>query len=336
MSGAIYRKPVAFAAMATATVLVGTVVTMLYPMLRPEMHPKLEGLKPFTALQLAGRDVYQREGCVNCHTQTVRPLRSEVLRYGDYSKAGEFAYDRPFLWGSKRTGPDLAREGGKRPDGWQVRHLENPQAIEPRSNMPAYAFLSKARLVPATVKAHMDALGFPYASEEIAGLAQRTEMDGMVAYMQVLGSAVPRRAAGGEAVALDEKNPLGDAPEAVARGHKLFTDNCAMCHGEEGHGQPDIAPSLVGDVFLGEKGDLGDGAYFTLISGGSDAKKAIGRKGDPAGGMTAFGGQLARDDIWAVVSFIRAQQAHERKEPPATEKVEHQGGQPEKHPGGTP
>lgn len=336
MAGTIYKRPVAFALLATATVLVGTVVTMLYPMLRPEMHPRLEALKPYTALQLAGRDLYQREGCVNCHTQTVRPLRSEVLRYGDYSKAGEFAYDRPFLWGSKRTGPDLAREGGRRPDGWHARHLENPQAFEPRSNMPAYAFLAKARLVPATVRAHMDALGFPYAAEEIAALAQKTEMDGMVAYMQVLGSAVPRRAGGGEAVALDEKNPLGDAPEAIARGHKLYADNCAVCHGDEGHGQPDIAPSLTGAGFLGEKGDVGDGAYFTLISGGSDAKQAIGRKGDPAGGMTAFGGQLGKDDIWALVSWLRAQQSHERKEPPATEGTEHRGGQPEKHPGGTP
>jgi len=335
MAGTIYRKPVAFALLATATVLVGTVVTMLYPMLRPEMHPRLESLKPFTALQLAGRDLYQREGCVNCHTQTVRPLRSEVLRYGDYSKAGEFAYDRPFLWGSKRTGPDLAREGGKRPDGWHARHFENPQSFELRSNMPRYAFLSKARLVPATVQAHMDALGFPYAAEEIAALAQKTEMDAMIAYMQVLGSAVPRRA-GGEAMALDEKNPLGDAPDAIARGHKVYAENCSVCHGDAGHGQEDIAPSLTDDVFLGEKGDLGDGAYFALISGGSDAKTAIGRKGDPAGGMTAFGGQLGKDDVWTVISWIRAQQAHEGKEAPAMEKVEHKGGQPEQHQGGKP
>jgi cytochrome c oxidase cbb3-type subunit 2 len=313
MAGSIYRKPVAFAMTATAVVLVGTVVTMLYPMLRPEMHPRLESLKPFTALQLAGRDLYQREGCVNCHTQTVRPLRSEVLRYGDYSKAGEFAYDRPFLWGSKRTGPDLAREGGKRPDGWHARHLEKPQAFEPRSNMPAYAFLSKAKLVPATARAHMDALGFPYAAEEIAALAQKTEMDAMVAYLQVLGTAVPRRGGGGEAVALDEKNPLGDSPEAIARGRAVFSESCAVCHGDEGHGQTDIAPSLTDDLFLGEKGDLGDGAYFALISGGSDAKKAIGRRGDPAGGMTSFGGQIAKDDIWSVIAWIRAQQAHEGK-----------------------
>ena len=139
-------------------ILAGSIVTMGYPMLRGDMHPRLENLRPFTPLELAGRDVYQREGCSNCHTQTVRPLRSEVLRYGEYSKAGEFAYDRPFLWGSKRTGPDLAREGGKRPDGWHQRHYENPQAFEPRSNMPSYAFLKAARLEPAEVRSHYLAL----------------------------------------------------------------------------------------------------------------------------------------------------------------------------------
>ena len=105
---------------------------MAYPMLRPDMHPKLETLRPFTALQLAGRDIYQREGCVNCHTQTVRPLRTEVMRYGDYSKAGEFAYDHPFLWGSKRTGPDLAREGGQAPRRLALAHYDNPQALVPQ------------------------------------------------------------------------------------------------------------------------------------------------------------------------------------------------------------
>ena len=111
MAAKIYSKPILFTLMVTVAVLAGSVVMMAYPMFRADMHPKLENLRPFTALQLAGRDVYQREGCVNCHTQTVRPLRTEVMRYGDYSKAGEFFHDRPFLWGSKRTGPDLAREG---------------------------------------------------------------------------------------------------------------------------------------------------------------------------------------------------------------------------------
>src|SRR5512139_3574490 len=152
MAGKIYSKPIAFTLMVTATVLAGSLVMMAYPMLRPDMHPKLENLKPFTPLQLAGRDVYQREGCVNCHTQTVRPLKSEVVRYlgsraqeptARYSLAGEVAYDHPFLWGSKRTGPDLAFEGWIKPSAaWQKEHLENPKKLVARTNMPAYAFLN--------------------------------------------------------------------------------------------------------------------------------------------------------------------------------------------------
>src|SRR5512138_372408 len=165
MSGKIYSRALSFSLAAAATVLVGTLVTMAYPMLRPEMHPRLAALRPLPPLALAGRDVYQREGCVNCHTQTVRPLRSEVLRYkgnraaeptGRYSLAGEFAYDHPFLWGSKRTGPDLAFEGWLKPSkDWHVAHYENPQAIVPRSNMPRYAFLKDAKLDPDDLASHM-------------------------------------------------------------------------------------------------------------------------------------------------------------------------------------
>jgi cytochrome c oxidase cbb3-type subunit 2 len=323
MAGDIYRKPIPFALLAAATVLVGSIVTMAYPMLRDDMHPKLEGLRPFTALQLAGRDVYQREGCVGCHTQTVRPLRSEVLRYGEYSKAGEFFYDRPFLWGSKRTGPDLAREGGKRPDGWHQKHYENPQSIEPRSNMPGYGFLAKATLDAASVKAHMDALGHAHTPEEIAGLSRKTELEALVAYTQWLGHAVQKRPAGGGAFDLAAVNPRADSPQAIARGGKLYADNCAVCHGAEGRGEPDIAPSVVDDVFLGEPGDGSDGAYYAVIAGGSDAKAAIGRKGLADGGMSAYAGQLGGDDIWAVISFLRAQKAHEARETPRLEQLEH-------------
>ncbi|MCS7199696.1 MAG: cytochrome-c oxidase, cbb3-type subunit II [Caldimicrobium sp.] len=189
----IERNPLVLILLATITVLIGTIVTMLYPMFRPEMHPKLEGLKPYTALQLAGRDIYQREGCFYCHTQTVRPLKTEVLRYGEYSKAGEFAYDRPFLWGSKRTGPDLARIGGKYPDEWHYKHFENPQAFFPQSNMPKYGFLKERKLNPKQIEAHMKALGFPYTKEEIEALKDKTEMDALVAYMQVLGTAVKKQ-----------------------------------------------------------------------------------------------------------------------------------------------
>jgi cytochrome c oxidase cbb3-type subunit 2 len=314
MAGAIYRKPVSFALAAAATVLVGSVVTMAYPMLRADMHPRLEGLRPFSALELAGRDVYQREGCVGCHTQTVRPLRSEVLRYGDYSKAGEFYYDRPFLWGSKRTGPDLAREGGRRPDAWHRKHYADPQAVTPRSNMPGYAFLAAARLDPSEAKAHLDALGLPSAPGEIEALRDRTEMDALVAYTQWLGHAVQRVQPGAGAVDLAAANPLRGSPQAVARGQKIFEENCTACHGDQGQGVEGLAPSLADDVFLGQPGDMPDGAYFAIISGGSDAKGALGRKGLESGGMQAYGGQIANDDIWALVAWIRAQQAHQAGE----------------------
>lgn len=316
MAGNIYRKPIPFAVMVAVTVLIGSLVTMAYPILRDDMHPRLEGLRPFNALQLAGRDVYQREGCMGCHTQTVRPLRSEVLRYGEYSKAGEFFYDRPFLWGSKRTGPDLAREGGKRPDAWHYKHYADPQSVEPRSNMPRYAFLAQAKLDPASVRAHLDALRLSYADDEIAALSSRTEMDALVAYTQWLGHAVQRRSAG--AVNLAAVNPLAGSAPAVARGEQVFKDNCTVCHGDDARGLPDVAPSLIDDVFLGVNGDMPDAAYFAVISGGSDVKEAIGRPGLKDGGMTAFKGQIADEDIWAVITFLRARKAHE-----AHEAVEH-------------
>jgi len=328
MAGAIYRKPISFALMAAVSVLIGSIVTMAYPMLRPEMHPRLDSLQPFTALQLAGRDIYQREGCVGCHTQTVRPLRSEVVRYGDYSKAGEFYYDRPFLWGSKRTGPDLAREGGKRPDAWHYQHYADPRAIEKRSNMPRYAFLADQKLDPDETRSHMAALGLAHTPAEIAALASRTEMDALVAYTQWLGHAVKRRA-GPDAVDLAERKPLGDSPQAIARGHKVFAENCSACHGDEGHGVAQVAPDLLDDRFLEEAGDMPDAAYLAVIRGGSDAKAALGRKGMPSGGMTAFEGQLPVEDMWAVIAFLRAQKAHEGKEAPAMERKEHapQGGE---------
>jgi cytochrome c oxidase cbb3-type subunit 2 len=318
MSGTIYRKPILFSVVALLVILAGTVATMFYPMLRADMHPRLDALRAYTPLELAGRDIYQREGCMGCHTQTVRPLASEVARYGDYSKAGEFAYDRPHLWGSKRTGPDLAREGGLRPNDWHARHFKNPQALVPRSNMPAYAFLEKATLDASSVKAHYRALAALYrpgefgaAEADFAALSQKTELDALVAYMQWLGHAVPRECAVGDLAAT---NPLAGKPAAIQRGKELYASNCAQCHGDEGEGIPGAIPSLVDDEFLGQQGDAPDGTYFGLISCGSDAKKKIGRPGDPGGGMTAFGGQMSEDDIWSVVSFIRARQVHERAE----------------------
>jgi cytochrome c oxidase cbb3-type subunit II len=155
------------------------------------------GLKPYTALQLAGRDVYVREGCYNCHSQMIRPLHAETLRYGHYSVAGEFVYDRPFQWGSKRTGPDLHRVGGKYSDEWQRLHLTNPRDLVPESNMPAYPWLAARKVDADTMPQHLLALqrlGVPYSDAEIAGAAQavqgKTEMDALVAYLQALGRHV--------------------------------------------------------------------------------------------------------------------------------------------------
>ena len=154
----------------------------------------IKGLQPYTALQVVGRDVYIREGCYNCHSQMIRPFRAETLRYGPYSVAGESVYDHPFQWGSKRTGPDLARVGGKYSDEWHRIHLTNPRDVVPESNMPAYAWLEKAPADHATVAAHMKGLrtvGAPYTDEQIAKAAEevkgKTELEAVIAYLQVLG-----------------------------------------------------------------------------------------------------------------------------------------------------
>ncbi|MHB8882558.1 MAG: cbb3-type cytochrome c oxidase subunit II [Thermodesulfovibrionales bacterium] len=308
MAGGIYNKPIVFALTATVVILIGTAVTMFYPMLTPEMHPKLENLKPFTALQLAGRDIYQREGCLNCHTQTVRPLKSEVMRYGEYSKAGEFAYDRPFLWGSKRTGPDLARIGGKYPDAWHYKHFDKPQAMFAESNMPAYTFLKDEKLDPAAIEAHMKGLGMPYTAEELSGLSGKTGMDALVAYMQVIGTAVKKAAAPAAAVASTVKekhveNPLAGNPQAIAKGKDLYAKNCATCHGPNAKG--DIGPSLVDDEFFYEKGDLPDDDYFEVTNNGtSEGYTEDGRVGK--GGMPGFRDSLSKDDIWSIVAYLRS------------------------------
>lgn len=154
----------------------------------------VEGLKPYTALQLTGRDIYIREGCVGCHSQMIRPFRAETERYGHYSVAGEFIYDRPFLWGSKRTGPDLHRVGGRYSDDWHRVHLINPRDVVPESIMPSYPWLEKNELDNSDIQAKMRALmivGTPYTEEQIANapaaLEGKTEMDAMITYLQGLG-----------------------------------------------------------------------------------------------------------------------------------------------------
>jgi len=155
------------------------------------------GWKPYGPLELTGRDVYMREGCLNCHSQMIRPFRAETERYGHYSVAGEFVYDRPFMWGSKRTGPDLARVGGRYSDEWHRVHLTNPRDLVPESNMPGYPWLARAAADDGTVQRKMQVLrtlGHPYSDEDIAkapeALKDKTEMDALIAYLQVLGTSI--------------------------------------------------------------------------------------------------------------------------------------------------
>jgi cytochrome c oxidase cbb3-type subunit 2 len=178
-------------------VAVGGIVEIVPLFFQRSTTQPVEGLKPYSALQLAGRDVYTREGCYNCHSQMIRTLRAETLRYGHYSMAGEFVYDHPFQWGSKRTGPDLHRVGGKYSDEWHRLHLVNPRDLVPESNMPAYPWLLTAKVDDATIGAHMSGLrkvGVPYSDDEIAKAAEsvrgKTELEALVAYLQVLGTAV--------------------------------------------------------------------------------------------------------------------------------------------------
>jgi len=157
----------------------------------------VEGLRPLSALELEGRDIYIREGCVGCHSQMVRPLRAETERYGHYSVAGEFVYDHPFLWGSKRTGPDLARVGGRYSDEWHRQHLMDPRSVVPESNMPGFPWLATGVLDGADTGAKMVALrrvGVPYTDEDVAGAGAavegRTEVEALIAYLQQLGTHV--------------------------------------------------------------------------------------------------------------------------------------------------
>jgi cytochrome c oxidase cbb3-type subunit 2 len=177
--------------------LVGGMVEIVPLFFQKSTTEPIKGVKPYTALQLAGRDIYTREGCYNCHSQMIRPFRAETLRYGHYSVAGESVYDHPFQWGSKRTGPDLARVGGKYSDVWHATHLINPRDVVPESNMPAYPWLEKTPADAAVMPAHMKALravGVPYTDEQISKATEevkgKTELEALIAYLQVLGLAL--------------------------------------------------------------------------------------------------------------------------------------------------
>jgi cytochrome c oxidase cbb3-type subunit 2 len=192
----IERKSLLMIVLVILVVSVGGLVEIVPLFFQRSTTQPVPGLKPYTALQQTGRDVYVREGCYNCHSQMIRPFRAETERYGHYSVAGEFVYDRPFQWGSKRTGPDLARVGGRYSDKWHRIHLDNPRDVVPESNMPGYPWLARTAADDSTIEAKLRVLrtlGHPYTDEDIAGaraaLASRTEQDALVAYLQVLGTS---------------------------------------------------------------------------------------------------------------------------------------------------
>ncbi|HEX6999466.1 MAG TPA: cytochrome-c oxidase, cbb3-type subunit II [Gammaproteobacteria bacterium] len=178
---------------------IGGLVQILPSLYQESLATPAPGLAPYGPLELLGRDVYIRESCSACHSQQIRPLLAEVRRYGPYSRADEFVYDRPFLWGSKRTGPDLQRVGGKYTDAWHRVHLLNPRSVVPSSIMPAYPWLAERPADPGDVAARLRALrrlGHPYTDEDIAGaaaaVAGKTELDALIAYLQSLGRARAR------------------------------------------------------------------------------------------------------------------------------------------------
>ena len=196
----IERKPLLLILLVILVVSIGGLVEIVPLFFQKSTTEPVAGLTPYSPLRLAGRDIYVREGCYNCHSQMIRPFRAETERYGHYSVAGEFVYDRPFQWGSKRTGPDLARVGGRYSDDWHRAHLNNPRDLVPESNMPAYPWLSKTALDAQAIVPRLKALkrlGDPYTDEQIAAapkeLEGKTEQDALVAYLQGLGIQIKAR-----------------------------------------------------------------------------------------------------------------------------------------------
>ncbi len=283
------KKPVILLLLAAVVIMIGTTVTMIAPFKWiNDPSQKIVGVKPYTPLQLEGRDLYIREGCNNCHTQTIRPLVADVARYAPgstdgYSKVGEFVYDQPHLWGSRRTGPDLARIGGKYPDAWHYKHMEDPRSMVPKSNMPGYGFMKQPLDISLTER-KMKALGFPYTPEELDAVRGKTEMDAMVAYLQKLGNDIPWRKAAADAPLVGNlTNPFAENVAAAAEtGKVLFQQNCVQCHGVDLKGG--IGPDLKTSA-------LSEGDLFSKIFQGK-------------GGMPAFGDTLGKEKVWKLVSYI--------------------------------
>ena len=286
------KNPVIFIILAFVVIMIGTTITMIAPFKWINgPGDMIAGVKPYTPLQQEGRDLYMREGCNNCHSQTVRTLASDVERYGyggTYSKSGEFVYDRPFLWGSRRTGPDLARIGLKYPDpkgAWHKKHMENPQSVVPASNMPAYAFLNTP-LDTAYSERKMKLLKFPYTQADLDDLKGKSEMDAIIAYMRKLGSDIPvKKAEAAVQAPVARSNPFTDLKGVEKEAESLYKQHCASCHGDRREGT--VGPALRGSA-------TPDADLFKVISQGMEAN-----------GMPAFGGSLDEQKIWKLVTLIK-------------------------------
>jgi len=294
-----YKNPVLFLIVALLAISVGTLVTTFIPLLKHSTYTEIEGVTPYNPLELEGRDIYVREGCNNCHTQTVRPLEFETKRYGEYSRSGEFVYDRPFLWGSKRTGPDLARIGGKYNDQWHYIHFDDPRKIAPRSNMPGYGWMKDVPVDAAFIEKKMKTLGFPYEPSEISSLQGKNELDALVAYMQKLGRDFKQIASAKEAMAKpaaaassvsEETNKYAADHAAIAEGHEIFEANCKVCHGEDLTGG--IGPNLVDAEWLYGGDDAS--IHETIMNGRPN-------------GMPPFGGTIGEDAVWKVAAYIKSE-----------------------------
>jgi cytochrome c oxidase cbb3-type subunit II len=314
------ERPVLFAVAAAAVVSVGTLVTTFIPLFMPATQPTSPYVRPYDPIEIEGRDIYIREGCNNCHTQTVRPLRTEVARYGEYSKPEESAYDRPFLWGSRRTGPDLARIGGRYPDSWHYRHMADPRSMFAVSNMPAYAWLAARPLDTSLTARKVRVLGYGYDDRNVADRidafrrevaaagapfaearsyvtpealrGEITELDALVAYLQKVGRDLrelsERKAVRTPSPPAFASNPFAGNREALEEGEAIFRTACAVCHGEKGRGG--IGPSLTGaKTYGGTDADL-----FASVSDGR------------AAGMPPFANILGEEKIWKVITYVRS------------------------------
>jgi cytochrome c oxidase cbb3-type subunit 2 len=286
------KNPVIFIILAFVVIMIGTMVTMIMPFKWiNSAGDRIAEVKPYTPLQQEGRDIYMREGCNNCHTQTVRTLAADVERYGNggtNSKSGEFVYDRPHLWGSRRTGPDLARIGLKYPDpkgAWHRKHMENPQSVVPASNMPAYAFLNKP-LDTTYSERKMKLLKFPYTPADLDELKGKTEMDAIIAYMRKLGTDIPvKKAEAAVQAPASQKNPFSDLKAVKADALSIYAKDCASCHGDKRQGG--LGPALKGSAKT-------EAELFAIIA-----------KGVEANGMPAFSASLDEQKIWKLVTLIK-------------------------------